>query len=234
MFDFDRMLRKFRRAVRARFWVSVGALNALAHLHDWAEYQKAQAAEIDAEIKGLFEGTDDRKLYLVIGSALTAWASMEESLVLILSFLLRTESEKAGLILYSTINFSVWLSIIDELFAIDSVHSSLKPRWNKLAERLRRLKDSRDRIAHHAVHKKDSDASIFEETTLRPSAFDLRQKSLKYKPMSNDDILDFTAKVVNVARGLLSVAHDMADQQRGALPDKSSEATADPPPADVQ
>jgi hypothetical protein len=212
MFDFDRIVRKFGKAVRARLAFLRGALDALIHLRDWVEHQKTKAAEYEEQTKELFEGADDRALYLVVGTALTSWATMEESMVVILSMLLRTETEKAGLILYSIINFSVWISIIDELFAIDDLYSPLKPRWNKLVERLRRLKDDRDRIAHHAVRKREANASIFAETTLRASDFDIRKKSLKHKPMANDDIMAFASKINELAKDLLSLGGLMAQQ----------------------
>jgi hypothetical protein len=210
--DFDRIIRKFRKASRARLNFLRGALDALMHLRDWAEHQKVIALQIEQEAKELFEKTDDNVLYLVVGSALTSWAAMEEATVFILAKLLRTEADKAGLILYSTINFNVWISIIDELFAIDDVHSTLKPKWNKLAERMRRLKDDRDRIAHHPVSKNDLNASVFAQPALRPSDLDIRQKSLKYKPMANDDIMDFSSKVHTLSRDLLSLAQMMTDQ----------------------
>ena len=221
MFDFDRFIRKLRKAARARYWFFRGGLDALIHLRDWAELQKANASKIEEDRKDLFEGSDDRVLYLVVGSALTAWATMEEVMVLILALLLRVPDEKAGLILYSTINFNVWISIIDELFAIDELHASLKPRWNKIAERLRRLKDGRDRIAHHAVRGKES-VSPFAGTTLRPARMDVRQKSLKYKPLANDDIMEFSSQVSNVGKDLNALAKKMAEQ-REPSPGKSSQ-----------
>ena len=101
MFDFDRFIRKLRKAARARYWFFRGGLDALIHLRDWAELQKANAAKIEEDRKDLFEGSDDRVLYLVVGSALTAWATMEEVMVLILALLLRVPDEKAGLIIFN-------------------------------------------------------------------------------------------------------------------------------------
>jgi hypothetical protein len=209
MLDFGRIIRKSRKAFRARIYFLRGALEALVHLRDWAEHQKAIAADVEQRSKELFEKAEDNALYLVVGSALTT--SMEEAMVMILAQLLRTNADKAGLILYSTINFNVWISIIDERFAIDDVYSKLKPRWNKLAERLRRLKDDRDRIAHHAVNKKEANTSTFAQPALRPSDLDIRQKSLKYRPMANDDIMEFSSKVNTLSRDLLGLAQVMVD-----------------------
>jgi hypothetical protein len=46
-------------------------------------------------------------MFNAIGAALSGWAQMEGALVGVLSLLLRTPSQKAGLILYSVINFNV-------------------------------------------------------------------------------------------------------------------------------
>jgi hypothetical protein len=224
MFDLGRAIRKIRKAVRARLAFLRGGLEALIHLRDWAEHQKTRAAEIEEKTKDLFEGSEDRALYLVVGTALTSWATMEESMVIIFSMLLRTDAEKAGLILYSIVNFSVWINIIDELFAIDDLYFPLKPRWNKLVERFRPLKDDRDRIAHHAVRPKREGASKFAETTLRPSGFDIRRKSLKHKPMADDDIMAFTTKVNSLARDLINFAEAMTQQPS---PGKSAERDRD-------
>jgi hypothetical protein len=212
VFDLGRAIRKFRKAVRVRQAFLRGVLDALIHLRDWAEHQKTRAAELEQKSKELFEGADDRALYLVVGTALTSWATMEESMVIIFSMLVRTETEKAGLILYSIINFSVWINIIDELFSIDDLYSPLKPRWSKLVGRLRPLKDDRDRIAHHAVSQKEEGAPTFAETTLRPSGFDIRRKSLKHKPMADHDILAFATKVNTLAKDLLDLASTMTKQ----------------------
>jgi hypothetical protein len=158
--------------------------------------QDKQELEASADgIKQLLQKLGDEAVYQTIGHALTAWAHMEAGLVVIFGMLLRTESERAGLILYSIINFNSWLSLIDEFFAIDPLYAPLKPRWNKLNDRLRELKDTRDRLAHQSADRETKDAL---GRTLRPSPMDLRQKSLKYKPMSVFDITTFSEKVISL------------------------------------
>lgn len=233
MFNFERFFRKARKAIRARYHFLLGALSALRHLRDWAKHQKTMMEEHEQQAQELFGSSSDNGVYLAVGTALTSWATMEQSIVFIAANLLRTDPEKAGLVLYSIINFSVWLSIVDELFAIDPMFSPLKPKWNKLAERLRQLKDDRDRIAHHAAHKPDVDASAFAETSLRPSELDLRRKSQKHKPMTNDDIFVFGTKVSLLAKDLLALATLMIDEHRARLR-KSEERGTDPHPTDIE
>jgi len=143
--------------------------------------------------------------------------------------LLRTKPEKAGLILYSTINFSVWINIIDELFAIDEIYLPIKPKWNNLAARMRRVKDDRDRIAHHGVQKPDIPSSTIGQTVLQSPEMDVRQKSLKSKPMSNHDVLDFVETVNHINRDLVNLANEMAEM-RPASPEKSAELSPDQGP----
>jgi hypothetical protein len=57
--------------------------------------------------------------YAAIGKAISGWSGTEGILVVLAAILLDTTQEKAGLILYSIANVHSWLSIIDELFAID-------------------------------------------------------------------------------------------------------------------
>lgn len=63
--------------------------------------------------------------YTTIGQGITAWSGMEEVIVQIAAKLLRTSEVKAGLIMYSTINFYVWLQIIDDLFVLDALFHNL-------------------------------------------------------------------------------------------------------------
>ena len=116
-------------------------------------------------------------LFTFVGQALSAWALMEELIVAIASLLLKTEINKSGVVMYSIINFSVWLTLIDELFPLEPVYMPLKPKWNKISKRLRSLKDIRDRLAHHVISTKDDAELIEDNASLMPSRFDFRQKS---------------------------------------------------------
>jgi hypothetical protein len=218
--DFGRIFRRSARAIRNRIAFVQGTLQAVrvvlsgglkgltARLNKFATELQDTAKEINEQVDDLVFESDDRVLFLTIGQALSAWAKMEEVLVIILALLLRTQSEKAGLILYSTINFNAWISIIDELFAIDEIFSSRKPRWNKLAARMREIKDDRDRLAHHAV--RDDEHNGHFSGTIGPGRFDIRRKSLKYSPMDHDHIIYFTKTVGKLAVDLLQLAGDMA------------------------
>jgi hypothetical protein len=64
--------------------------------------------EID-KLTTRLSATDHHVFYRAAGQALTAWAQMEEKLVLLAAMLLMTRPIKAGLILYSAINFNTWL-----------------------------------------------------------------------------------------------------------------------------
>lgn len=228
-FEFERIKRKSRKWLHSRLTFLRGGFHALGmmltgRLTEFTEELKRRTEtlkEIESELAGDQQARDTRVLFVLIGRALTIWATMEESLVCILSILLRTDLEKAGLILYSTINFNVWLSIIDELFAIDEQFKGLKPRWNKLAARLREVKDRRDSLAHHPVSK-SNDQGTFSETLLKPPSMDIRRKSLKYKPMAIDDIFHFAVTIANISTDLTALAKEMMEQLRSSL-EKSSE-----------
>jgi hypothetical protein len=72
-----------------------------------------------------------------IGNAITAWAIMEERLILVASLLLKGTPQKTGLVFYSIINFNVWLAIITDLFPLEPDLTTFQHRWNKISERLR-------------------------------------------------------------------------------------------------
>jgi hypothetical protein len=118
-----------------------------------------------------------------VGKALSTWASLEEILVGIVYLLLTDSVQKAGVVMYSIINFGTWLGIITELFPHEELYTHLKPKWDKLTSRLRALKDIRDRLAHHSAFKADIPAAIFKLTSIAPSPYDVRAKSLKYRPL---------------------------------------------------
>src|ERR1700730_18778797 len=95
-------------------------------------------------------------LFTNVGLALSQWAGMEDLLVGISCLLLRThEATKVGIMLYSIANPPTWLSIIGELFSQEPRYITLKPRWNKLSERLIKLNDTRVRLAHHTIYYGD-------------------------------------------------------------------------------
>jgi hypothetical protein len=150
------------------------------------------------------------------------WAGMEGSLIAITSLLLRThEAEKVGMIMYSILNFHVWLNIVDELFVMEP-RSSLKPRWNKISEKLKRLKDTRDRLAHHTIHHQGAISVLGIDTSLRPGPFDTRRKSKKFKPLDFDQITEFTESVRVVVDEFAALLTSMRELLKRETLQKSS------------
>jgi hypothetical protein len=155
------------------------------------------------------KGEHKHALYASVGQALSHWAGMEELLVGIAGLLLRTtEFPKVGIIMYS-INFNPWLGIVEDLFSQEPRYITLKPKWNKLSGRLRGLKETRDRLAHHTIYYGDKAATFTGDTSLRPSRFDIRQKSLKYQPLNFDQISNFTDDLSKIHEDLTALLNAM-------------------------
>jgi hypothetical protein len=151
---------------------------------------------------------DERILYTTIGMALTTWARMEEALVLLVEILLRSRPGKAGLIMYSIINFNVWLTLITDLYELEPRLIAFKPRWNKISERIRRIKDLRDRLAHESAESAATRLTP-SETVLRPSDFDVRQKSKSFKPLAVPEITAFSEQVGAITKDVIALNRDM-------------------------
>jgi hypothetical protein len=108
---------------------------------------------------------------------------------------------------------------------------TLKPRWNKVSERLRGLKDTRDRLAHHTIYEGDQATTIKGDSSLRPSRFDLRQKSQKYQPLDLDQISKFSDSLIKVQEDLTVLPNSMTDLlTRETSQENSSEPTSDQHP----
>lgn len=166
---------------------------------------KARFLEIDERWK-----TDrERELYAAVGQGLSAWAHLETSLVIITGMLLGTDFSKAGIIIYSVINFNVKLSIITELFAVEPRYSALKPQWNKKIKRLRQLNDTRDRLAHHTAQ--GSRTFLDDDISLRPGQLDTRDKSQKYQPLDHNQIIEFIFSVSRVTQNLTVLVDAMTE-----------------------
>jgi hypothetical protein len=168
------------------------------------------------------------KMYQAIGRSITDWSRMEGSLVHIASWLLDSGSKKVGLVLYSINNFHTWLSIIDELFAMDPNFSSLRSDWTKIAERLRKLNDVRVRLAHHALEPgsalenlenvtlENINAETFENDydaanifpSLKPHKNDTRIK-WKKKAISLDEIATFHEQLSEVITAMTTLMKEM-------------------------
>jgi hypothetical protein len=155
--------------------------------------------------------------YLTIGKGITAWSQTEGGLVVIGAVLLDTKYEKAGLVFYSITNFHTWLSIIDELFAMAPRFQALLSDWREIAERLKKLNDTRVRLAHHAVHAgKGIEAMAAGEgldvlmPSLKPNRYDTRTKSKKHSPLQLEQLADFVTELAPVSVKLTKLLEQMA------------------------
>lgn len=164
-----------------------------------------------------------------VGRSLSFWAKVEELLVVITGILLGTQSTKAGIIMYSIVNFNVRLNIINELFSIDHDYRRLEPKWNKINEKLRSLRDTRDRLAHHTIYPAEETVSMKIGTSLKPARFDVRQKSQKYQPLDFKKIMQFSSDLRIVTKDLLVLINAMELVQRDTLQRKSSEQDSGQP-----
>lgn len=172
----------------------------------------AQWETHDQETGEKWKSVHRKALFTNVGLALSQWAGMEDLLVAIASLLLRThEGTKVGTILYSITNFYTWLAIIGELFSQELRYIALKPRWNKLAERLRELNDTRVRLAHHAIYFGDKATTIAGDTSLKPGRFDIRPKSQKHRfdPLDHDQISKFIDSVDKIVQELTALLTTM-------------------------
>ncbi|SHJ50831.1 hypothetical protein SAMN05444159_0793 [Bradyrhizobium lablabi] len=155
--------------------------------------------------------------YGAIGKGISAWSRTESGLVVIAALLLDTKQEKAGLILYSIANFHSWLAIIDELFEMDPRYRALRPDWTVIANRLKKLNDTRVRLAHHALESgKGIEAIVAGEDiemllpSLKPSKYDTRTKSKKHSPLQIEQLADFVDELAVVSKGLGELLKRMA------------------------
>lgn len=151
----------------------------------------------------------EQALFTEVGKALSSWASLEEIMVCIASKLMTNSIQKAGVVMYSIINFGSWLSIISELFTHEELYAHLKPRFDKMTGRLRALKEIRDRLAHHSAFKADIPAAVFKVTSIAPSPYDVRAKSLKYQPLTLPEIREFGTSVIDMMKDMTALIIEM-------------------------
>jgi hypothetical protein len=157
----------------------------------------------------VLRGSFESGLFTSVGRALSMWAALEQCLVSTTAALLFTTEKKAGIVMYSIINFGAWLGIMGELFAEDELFAHLKPKWDKFSSRMRALKDMRDRIAHHSVFSADTPAAMARFTGLKPSPFDVRSKSKKQQPLTTVQVDEFYEAIGDVVRDLKVVADEI-------------------------
>ena len=185
--------RIIRKAI-VLLWQIQGALERLAKGPKGYRDQLQRLRESSDELKAELASTREAVLFSAVGRALTAWAKMEEFLVLLVAFVLPIRPSRAGLIMYSIINFNVWLSIIHDLMMDSETCAPMLPRWNKLSERIRRIKDQRDQLAHHSVK--------FADAQLVPSKLDIRTKTKSSRPLDIDEVVGFTDVVIRICTDL--------------------------------
>ena len=193
---FIRDVRRKLRFKRARFEMVVMAFSyqRMQHLtlHEVDDQdEKRRWREVHQKDNQLLKESFESGLFTSLGKSLSLWAALEQCLVITTAGLLFTSEKKAGIVMYSIINFGALLGIIGKLFADDELFVHLKPRWDKLGSRLRALKDMRDRVAHHSVFSVETPVAIARFTGLKPSPFDGRSKSRKQQPLTRAQVEDF-------------------------------------------
>lgn len=141
-----------------------------------------------------------------VGQSISMWSNTEGFLVAVAGMLLDTRFAKAGLIFYSIPNFYSWLSIIDELFSMEQKFSAQKPEWGAIADRLKKLNDTRVRLAHHSF-RRGQEVDHF--PVLRPNRYDTRAKSKKHGPLDIDEIMAFTEDLLPVMERITKLLNDM-------------------------
>lgn len=204
--------------------VKGGVTGVFRGLSGFNNYLKELNNKAD-RISALLKETDTDLLFSTVGRALTAWSTMEGPLVIIISFLLRAPANKAGVLMYSIHNFNTWILVINDLFEIDEVLRPFQKRFNKINERIRKLKDQRDQLAHHSVTTNADSAFV------QASSMDGRTKSRKQRPLTPDEVIDFTKDVIEITRDLLVLIEAMQDTLKSSpgTPDKQASDLIGPP-----
>jgi hypothetical protein len=177
-------------------------------MEDEEELARREIEQVRIEVEQITDRVTD-SFYKAIGRGITTWSNMEGYLVHIAAWLLDTRRNKVGLIFYSINNFHVWLSIIDELFAMDPNFHPLRPDWIKIKKRLTKLNDVRVRLAHHALEKGKDLLDIVENDSdpseafpsLKPNRIDTRAK-WKKSTISIEEIATFHEQLVEVIEQL--------------------------------
>jgi hypothetical protein len=194
---------RFVRKTRAFGFQLLGALEAIVRGAKAYEERAKELHRMSEELQRELTSTDGQVLFITIGRALTVWAKLEEFLVFVVAHLLLIRAARAGLVMYSIVNFNVWLSIIHDLMQDDKIYAPMLPRWNKISERIRRVKDQRDRLAHHSVK--------IASATLGPSKFDTRSKSKAQRPLDHHEVNEFLTIILGICDALEAFVVDMGD-----------------------
>jgi hypothetical protein len=129
---------------------------------------------------------------------------MEGKLVEIAALLLGTDENKTGLMMYSIMNFNVWLNIIDELFALEPKFSGHKSDWTAVSSDLRAINDTRVRLAHHTIWDNPGTTPA-----LRPGKHDAKSKSKKHQPLTGSEVISFSKAVLEAEKKLIPMISAM-------------------------
>jgi hypothetical protein len=200
-----------------------GALTAISNFPRGLESMKRQAEDMIArmdDVQRALSETETDILFASVGKALSAWATMEEGLVLMVACLLRVRPKKAGIVMYSIHNFGTWLSVIHDLFDADDTLNRFQKRFGKITERIKRIKDTRDRLAHHSVSHPTAE--------IGPSLLDARSKSKKQSPLSGREVIEFMTTTFAIAKDVNALVWAMNDALPDPLPEISVESATDP------
>jgi hypothetical protein len=137
--------------------------------------------------------------YSTVGQGISFWAIMEGRLVQIAAKLLKSPDERTGLVMYSILNFHIWLQVIDDLFVMDGTYKQSHKLWRGVIDDLKKENDIRARLAHHTRRIDGAEKDPRKGITLRPSPLDRRTKSQKFTPLTADDIVSFTERVTQLS-----------------------------------
>lgn len=151
-----------------------------------------------------------KNFYMVVGQALSHWVGMEVRLIQIAAILLRTDSERAGIVMYPA-PFGSWVPLIDDLFKHSGTYPEAHSAWNKLSNKLRGKNDIRVRLAHQSLSQEGDSAGY--QAYLRPSEFDRRQKTIASKPMTIVEILKFADDVGELHDELVKILRLMKKRE---------------------
>jgi hypothetical protein len=156
-----------------------------------------------------------KNFYMAVGQGISHWSRMEMRLVQIAAKLLKTSEAKAGLVMYSIMNFHVWIQIIDELFVLDGNYPRSLKMWRKIAELLKDENNIRVRLAHFPISQDEERIgdNLGIQAYLRPAKFDVRTKSVKAKPLTMVEIVEFTGRVNEIHEKLISVLQRMSKRK---------------------
>jgi hypothetical protein len=216
-----RLVRAYRRGQEARLAVILRAFNLTAD----APQDQDNIAELKSGVGKLRESVDI-KLHQQVGRALSMWSTVETLLIAVVTLLLRKpKPSHVGIVMYSIVNFSVWLNIIDDLFLAEPRFASVKPKWNKINSSLRRLKKIRDRLAHHTIYPLTDDLIL--TSSLRPARYDMRAESQKFQPLDIEGIIEFIVTLDQVTDRVMELVDTMTNLYEG---DTSQGKSPSPPP----